>query len=193
MSRKLMEAYKENKVNPFSSCLPLLIQLPIIYALFKVFLVIKNIDPGTGLLSADQLVNLYAPLKEKFMTMTVNTKFLGIMDLAATKNYILAVLAGVFSFWQVKMMQSKKPVIASAGSKDESIAAIMNKQTTYILPAVTVLFGISLPAGITLYWVVSTLFTIGQQALIIKRHAHPGAGEVLPPEQKPQEETKKLV
>ncbi len=191
MSRKLMEVYKENKVNPFSSCLPLLIQLPIIYALFRVFLVIKTIDPGTGLLAPDQLAHLYGPLHDKFMALRVSTKFLGFMDLAATKNYVLAVLAGVFSFWQVRMMQSQKPAIKSEGSRDESMAAMMNKQTTYILPAITVLFGISLPAGITLYWVVSTLFTVGQQALIIKRHKHPGAGEVLPPEPKEPKEPKK--
>jgi YidC/Oxa1 family membrane protein insertase len=178
--RKLMELYKENKVNPLSSCLPLLIQIPIIYALFRVFSVITKVDPGTGLLPPDQLQHLYGYLQVKFTTFSVHTSMFGFIDLAATKNYIMAILAGAASFYQVRMMQSKKPAIKSEGSKDESVASMMNKQTTYILPIITVFFGISFPTGITLYWLVSTLFTIAQQYYFIKRHKHPSA-EVLPP------------
>jgi len=175
--RKLMELYKENKVNPFSSCLPLLIQLPIIWALFRAFLVIQRVDPTTGLLTADDLSHLYGYLQVKYATMSINTSFFGLIDLAATKNYILAGLAGLFSFLQVRMMQTKKPAIKSEGSKDENIASIMSKQTTYILPIITIFFGIQFPAGVTLYWLVSTLFQVGQQWYFKKRHAIPSVKE----------------
>lgn len=177
--RKLMELYKENKVNPFSSCLPLLIQLPIIWALFQAFLVIQRIDDG-GLLATDDISHLYGYLQVKYSSTPINTSFFGLVDLAATKNYVLAVLAGAFSFLQVKMMQAKKPAIKSEGSKDENVASIMSKQTTYLLPIITVFFGIQFPAGVTLYWVVSTLFQIGQQWYFKKRHVIPSVKEEIP-------------
>ena len=173
MNKKMLEFYRENKVNPFSSCLPLLIQLPILYALIQVFYVIKRIDPGTHLLSLDDLKHLYEPLRVFFETSKINATFLGFIDLAATKNYVLAILSGVASYFQIRMMQSKKPEVKSEGSKDEGIASIMNKQTSYVLPAFTVILGISFPAGITLYWLASTVFTIIQQWYFIKRHKHP--------------------
>lgn len=175
--RKLMELYKQNKVNPFSSCLPLLIQLPIIFALFRAFLVIQNVNVETGLLSETDVSHLYGWLQAKYASTSIDTSFFGLFDLAATRNYVLAVLAGVFAFLQTKMMQSRKPVVKSEGAKDESIAAAMTKQTTYILPAITIFFGISFPAGVTLYWTVSTLFQIGQQWYFIKRHKIPSAEE----------------
>lgn len=173
MNKKMLEFYKENKVNPFSSCLPLLIQLPILYALIQVFYVIKRIDPGTHLLSLADLKNLYEPLRVIFEHAKINANFLGFIDLAATKNYVLAILSGVASYFQIRMMQSRKPEVKSQGSKDEGIASIMNKQTSYVLPAFTVILGISFPSGITLYWLASTVFTIIQQWYFIKRHKHP--------------------
>jgi YidC/Oxa1 family membrane protein insertase len=135
--------------------------------------VISKIDGTTGLLPPDQLQHLYGYLQAKYATTSISTDFLGFVDLAATKNYILAVLAGAFSFYQVRMMQSRKPAIKTPGSRDESIAALMSKQTTFVLPILTVFLGVSFPAGITLYWLFSTLFTIGQQWYFIKRHKHP--------------------
>jgi len=76
-------------------------------------------------------------------------------------------------------MQTKKPAIASDGAKDENIASIMSKQTTYLLPIITIFFGIQFPAGVTLYWIVSTLFQIGQQWYFMKRHAVPSVTEEL--------------
>jgi len=175
--KKLMELYKQNKVNPFSSCLPLLIQLPIIWALFRAFLVIQRVDPATGLLAASDISNLYGYLQAKYATLPIDTSFFGIINLAATKNYILAVLGGALSFWQVRMMQTKKPAITSNGAKDENIASIMSKQTTYLLPIITIFFGIQFPAGVTLYWVVSTLFQVGQQWYFKKRHVVPSVKE----------------
>lgn len=175
MGKRLMELYKQNKVNPLSSCLPLLIQLPIIYALFRAFLVIQNISPETGLMSPDDLSHLYGYLQTKYATTPVDTSFLGMVNLAEAKNYVFAALAGIFAFIQTRMMQSRKPAIKSEGSKDESIAATMTKQTTYILPIITLFFGYTFVAGITLYWIVSTLFQVGQQWLFMKRHKHPDA------------------
>lgn len=150
MAQEMMRLYKENKVNPFSSCLPLLIQLPFLIAVYRVF--IKG-------LSSEGLDLLYS-----FVTNPghINSVSFGFLDLAKP-NLILALLAGGAQFWQTKMMPTQKPPKNIPGSKDESITATMNKQMQYFMPVITVLIGASLPGGLTLYWFLTTLITVGQQ------------------------------
>lgn len=170
LGRQLMRFYKENKVSPFSSCLPLLIQLPILIALYQVFFAGLKTDPATGLLAADQLEHLYGPLKDIFAATPVKPMFLGLIDLAKTKNIILAALAGAFTYWQSRMIAVKKPSPAKVpGAKDETMTAMLNKQMLYLMPLMTVFFGYTFPAGLTLYWIVSTLFTIGQQYYFFRK------------------------
>ncbi|RJO59614.1 protein translocase component YidC [Candidatus Parcubacteria bacterium] len=182
LSRQLMVFYKQNKVNPFSSCLPLLLQLPILIALYKVFFAGINVNPATHLFNADQLSHLYPFLRSTFETSQVSTTFLGFLDLTAKHNIVLALLAGAAQFWQSKMMMSKKPPKVP-GAKDEQVSAIMSTQMTYLLPAITVIFGYQFPAGLSLYWVASTLFQVAQQYYYFKWHKPKQSGqtpEVLP-------------
>ncbi|MFA5052294.1 MAG: YidC/Oxa1 family membrane protein insertase [Patescibacteria group bacterium] len=168
LGRQLMKFYKDNKVNPFSSCLPLLIQLPILIALYRAFLAVAQTDPSTHILVADQLQHLYVPLRNIFSSQAINPLFLGFIDLAKKGNYVLAVLAGAAQFWQTKMLMAKQPPKVP-GAKDESMMAGMNKQMMYFMPVITVIFGLQFPAGLTLYWLFSTLFTVAQQYYIFKK------------------------
>jgi YidC/Oxa1 family membrane protein insertase len=168
LGRQIMKFYKENKVNPLSSCLPLLIQLPILWALFKVFFDGLETDPATGILAADQLQHLYQPLRDAYMNTPIDSTFLGFVDLSATKNIVLAVLAGLMQFLQAKMLTAKRATVTTAGSKDENMAANINKQMTYFLPIITVIFGYQFPAGVTLYWLSSTAFTWVQQLIFLR-------------------------
>lgn len=149
LSRATMDLYKQNKVNPFSSCLPLLIQLPFLIAVYRVF--------RDGVDNKLELVYSFVNRPE-----TLNVISFGFLDLSK-RSIVLAVLAGLAQFWQAKMLMSKKPAIKTPGSKDESMAAIMNKQMLYFMPAITIFIGLSLPAGLTLYWFILTLFTALQQ------------------------------
>lgn len=170
LGRQTMKFYKENKVNPLSSCLPLLIQLPILIALYRAFLAVAQTDPSTHILVAEQLQYLYAPLRDIFVDKPINSMFLG-FDLSLTGNWALAILAGAATFWQTSMLMQKQPPKVP-GAKDESMTAGINKQMRYIMPAVTVFFGIQFPAGLTLYWLVSTLFTVGQQQLVLRKNSN---------------------
>jgi YidC/Oxa1 family membrane protein insertase len=67
------------------------------------------------------------------------------------------------------MMLSKKPEIKAEESKDEDMASMMNKQMIYFAPVFTVIIGISLPGGLSLYWLTSTVLTALQQLYIFKR------------------------
>ncbi len=153
-SQAIMALYKENKVNPFSSCLPLLIQLPFLWAVYRVF--------SAGIQNNLELVYSFIQRPE-----VINTISFGFVDLAE-KNVYLAVLAGAAQFWQAKMMSTKRPPIKTEGSKDENMMAIMNKQMLYIMPVMTVFIGLSLPGGLTLYWFVITLLTALQQLTTFK-------------------------
>ena len=154
MGRAMMDVYKDNKINPFSSCLPLLIQLPFLWAVYRVFRDgFSNLDLVYPFISQPETVNYIS---------------LGFLDLAKP-NLVLAVLAGVAQFWQAKMMSSKKPTVKSAGAKDENMANIMNKQMMYFMPVLTIFIGASLPGGLTLYWFVTTLLTSIQQLLIFNK------------------------
>jgi len=155
LSRATMELYKNNKVNPFSSCLPLLIQLPFLFAVYQVF--------KDGMNSKLDFVYSFISRPE-----TINTISFGFLNLAKP-SIPLAVLAGLAQFWQAKMMITTKPVVNTPGSKDESMAAIMNKQMLYFMPAITVFIGISLPGGLTLYWFVLTTLTALQQFITFNK------------------------
>ncbi len=168
LGRQLMKFYKENKVNPFSSCLPLLIQLPILIALYRVFLAVAQTDPGTFILVDEQLQHLYEPLRNIFMNKPINPTFIGLFDLSQKGNYLFAILAGAAQFWQTRMLMAKKPPQVP-GAKDEGMTAGINKQMMYFMPIITVFFGIQFPAGLTLYWLASTLFTVAQQWYIFSK------------------------
>lgn len=168
LGKQIMQFYKENKVNPFSSCLPLLIQLPILWALFKVFFSGLATDPTTGLLAANEVEHLYGSLRDVYATTPIDQTFLGFIDLSANKNIILAVLAGGAQFLQSRMLMHKRVSLKTKGAKDEDMAAALNKQMMYIFPLLTVAFGYQFPAGVTLYWLTSTLFTWVQQLIFLK-------------------------
>lgn len=154
MGKATLELYRQNKINPFSSCLPLLIQLPFLIAVFRVFR--SNLNDGA--------LNLLYPFIHR--PEIINQVAFGFLDLSKTHNIVLAVLGGAAQFWQAKMMMTKRPAVKAPESRDEDMAAIMNKQMLYIFPVMTVWFSYSFPAGLALYWLVLTLLGIAQQYYI---------------------------
>jgi len=163
MGKQLMAFYKENQVNPLSSCLPLIIQLPILIALYHSFFHGLQVDPTTQLLKPSELSHLYPFLQSIYTTTPIQTTLFGLVQLSQTHNIVLAVLSGAAAFFQAKTLQTKRSKIKTKGSKDENTAAAVQQQMMYILPVITVVFGYQFPAGVTLYWLTSTLFSLIQQ------------------------------
>lgn len=149
LAKAMMDLYSSEKVSPFSSCLPILIQLPVLIALYQAL--------SNGLKS-EGFQQLYPFVAHPG---TIKTAVLGI-DLAA-KSALLAILAGITQFFQAKMMTTSRPPRGTPGGGDEETLAIMNKQMTYMLPLMTVVIGWSLPGGLSLYWLVNNLLAIAQQ------------------------------
>jgi YidC/Oxa1 family membrane protein insertase len=149
-SAALMELYKEHGVNPFSSIILLIIQIPIMLAFYWV------VRSGFGVA---QLSNLYSFIPQP---QTVNGLFLGLIDLTKP-NWILILLAALAQYFQARLAIYRAP----AGSAPSS-AEKMARQMSFIAPLITILIFYNLPSAIGLYWFVSSLFSVVQQYFINK-------------------------
>lgn len=151
-SSAMMELYRKEKISPASGCLPLLLQLPIIIALYQVFL--KGLD------SQFLANNLYSFVPNPGI---ISPTFLGIFDLQ-NKIFVLviAILAGLAQFWQAKISGS----IAGNSSAGGDIASMLQKQMLYIFPILTVFIIYKIGGLIGVYWLFSTLISVGEQYLV---------------------------
>jgi YidC/Oxa1 family membrane protein insertase len=166
IGEETMKLWKENKVNPLGSCLPILLQLPVLIGLYTAI---------THGLEFSSTYFLYEPLKN-FNIETVSHFFFG-LDLAVPDVIALPILLGVLQFIQMKLsLQSaekkkknqeknsstgKELKVHEPAKKDAN--AMMGKTMTYFLPLLIAFMALGFPAGVAVYWGVSTLFGIGQQ------------------------------
>ena len=150
-TKAITELYKENNINPFSSCLPLLIQLPILIALYQVF------DKALK----GNLDGLYSFVSNPGV---LNSMLFGWIDLA-NPNIVLAIIAGLVQFWQSWLITKSQ----NQENMDPTMKA-MSIPTMYVLPLVSIYIAWKLPAGLPLYWIITTLFAVGQQYYFNKTH-----------------------
>jgi len=149
----MMELYRKEKISPASGCLPLLLQLPIIIALYQVFL--------HGFDSQFLASNLYSFVPNPG---AIGTTFLGVFNLQ-DKIFVLAlaVSAGLAQYWQTKIAGS---FAAGPGVGKGDIASMMQKQMLYIFPVLTVFIIYRIGGLIGVYWLFSTLISVGEQYLV---------------------------
>ncbi|MDQ3075756.1 MAG: YidC/Oxa1 family membrane protein insertase [bacterium] len=155
-ARLTFELYKKHKTNPFSGCLLVLIQIPIIFALYYVFL--KGLNFESGVLYS------FIPTPQN-----LNMNFLGFLDLSS-KSIFLAVLAGISQYFQAYFMPKPATSSATPGSFQESFAKSMHMQMKYVFPFIVAFIAYSVSGAIALYWVVSNIFAIGQQIYLKKKN-----------------------
>ena len=159
-ARRTMALYKEKGVNPFSSFLVLLIQLPIIFGLYFVFY--------KGGLPAVNTGELYSFI---LVPTNINMNFLGLVDMGA-KSLVLALLAGVTQFIQAKLslpLAPKKRQEGAAPSFQEDFTRGLHFQMRYVLPIVVTGVAYFVSAAVSLYWVTSNLFAIGQEFYVRRK------------------------
>lgn len=159
---KTMEFYKVNKINPFSSILTVLIQIPIIFSLYYIFF-------RSGLPVIDTGI-LYSFVKAPA---SVSMIFLGLIDVSK-KSVVLALLAAVTSFWQMHLAsvaQNKPASAKSSGVAKEDFSQIMAKQMKYTMPFIVFFISWKISAIVALYWFVSNLMGIAQDVYVRKQMA----------------------
>ena len=156
LAQETMEIWKKHKVNPMSSCLPILIQFPILIALFYV------VKDGISVINPTML---YSTLKDIDL-ISINPIFLGIIDLTKINLIVLPIIIGGLQFLQMHLALSKSQSDKPAKSDQPDAMPMMNKMMKYFMPIMIAVFTASLPAAVGLYWGTSTLFGIGQQLVV---------------------------
>jgi len=152
--KALIELYQKEKINPLSGCFPLVLQFPILIALYQVF------KRGLG---ADQLSLLYSfvsPPEEISLT------FLGIVDLGHP-SVVLAVLAGIVQFIQTRNSLGQQNKIQKE-IKSSKTSQLIQKQFSYFFPIFTILILLRLPAAVALYWLTVSIISAIQQRFYVQ-------------------------
>lgn len=157
-AKETFALYKEKKVNPFSGCLVMIIQLPIIFGLYYVFF------RGLDLANADLYSFVSVPSN-------VNTMFLGLIDLLKTHSIFIALLTGLSQFAQVYLsptqkMQKENSLNQKGFSAD--IQKTMQTQMKYVFPIIIAVITYQIQAAVGLYWIVNNIITIIQEQIIAK-------------------------
>lgn len=175
MSRETMALYSKHGTNPLSSCLPLLLQMPIFFALFSVLNEAQKGNTGVGPLNAqlatsfaDASVFGVAPLHASFQSaMAENPVNVTVMIIAAT---LVVIMTASQFITQLQIM--------SKNMSEETKASPQFRQQRillYILPLVFAVSGFAFPLGVMTYWLVSNIWTMGQQFVVIRNMPTPGS------------------
>jgi YidC/Oxa1 family membrane protein insertase len=180
MSRETMELYRKHGTNPFSSCLPILAQSPIFFALFRVLNSLPqlaagdyprpNLGPLTQELAAqaESATILGAPLSATFMnaaefgTAASNVRWVTI---------ILVVAMSLTTFTTQRQLTMKNMPPAAL----EGPMAQQQKMLMYVFPLIFAFSGVNFPIGVLIYWTTTNLWSMGQQFYTIRKMPAPGS------------------
>lgn len=165
-TKEVMNFYKNNKVNPFSGCLPIIVQIIFLIAIYRVII---NISAAGLVVNSEDLYSFVKNPGE------INKSFLGIVDLLKP-SVPIAALAAAAQFWQTKMMMAKKKAMGDNSgvekkkdTNEPDFGEIMSKQMLILGPMLTLFIGFKFAAGLAIYWLFSTLFSVIQQIYILKK------------------------
>lgn len=196
LHQEQLRLYKEAGVNPAAGCLPLLLQMPILIALYNLFFQILGNSQLTAVIEDINRVVYFPLLKIE----TLNLSFLG-LNLASKPSdwrshgywlLLVPVVTALLQYWQTKMMtpntlpaskvseqapkkdekkekENKESASAKATADKEDMGTAMQKQMTIMMPLMIGFFAYSFPLGLSLYWNTFTLFGIMQQHYINKK------------------------
>ncbi len=158
MQAAQMELYKKYNINPLAGCIPQIAQIAVTYVLYHVLINFLSTPEVNGV--------------------TIDTTFLGLSLNNPDPTYVLPVLAGLTQLFLSLMIapgaekvdavpnESKKKKVQEENKKEEDFAEMaqtMQQQMIFIMPVMIGILALQFPAGLSLYWVVTTLFSIGQQ------------------------------
>lgn len=171
-----LELYRKEGINPAAGCLPQIIQLIVLIALYQAFAKVL-IQDGEVVQKVNQILYPFLKLAEET---AINTRFL-YLDLAKPDVFSLPglkfPLPGVFllaaalvQFLSSKIMQpaikKEEKIVSQTPSPQDDLAVVMQKQMLYLFPLMTIVIGYSFPSGLVLYWFIFSLFTLIQQIIM---------------------------
>lgn len=169
MAKEQMELYKRTGSNPLSSCLPLLLQMPIFMGLFFVLNDAQQNKAGVGLLDA-ALARSFS--QAEIFGAKLSDTFFGSEDLN------VKIIAGVMIvLMSASQFITQKQIMAKNQNPDVQNSQFMQTQKIllYVLPFVFLISGLTFPLGVMTYWLVSNFWTMGQQFVVIRNMPTPGS------------------
>jgi YidC/Oxa1 family membrane protein insertase len=169
LAQETMKLYKDSGTNPFSSCLPILLQMPIFLALFRILdQAARNPETKRGLMTPELNEQLRSAVFAggKISDTFLNADGVEVRVLAAV--LVLAMTLTTF-LTQRQLMSKNMPADALSGPY-----AQQQKMLLYVLPVVFAVGGIAFPVGVLFYWTTSNLWTMGQQFYVIRNNPAPG-------------------
>ena len=174
MSRETMDLYKRTGTNPLSSCLPLLLQMPIFFGLFSVLNDAQQNKAGVGLLNEE--------LARQFANSEIFGAPLRLAISTADGNVAVIVIASIMVVLMTASQFITQLQIMSRNQSAEMKASPMYRQQRillYLLPLVFAFSGFTFPLGVMMYWLVSNFWTMVQQFIVIRNMPTPGSEAAL--------------
>jgi YidC/Oxa1 family membrane protein insertase len=167
-SQELMKLYRETGTNPLASCLPLLAQAPVFFALFRVLQGIASNKP-------------YGVMTEQLVQQARNAEILGApiygtlahRDETGNPTATLWVTILLVVFMTATTFLTQRQMIVKNSAPDNPMVQ-QQKILLYVFPVIFAVSGVNFPIGVLLYWCVSNLWTMGQQFYVIRNSPQPG-------------------
>ena len=169
LAAETMKLYKDSGTNPFASCLPILLQMPIFLALFRLLDQAAH-GKSHGVLTLD-LADKFGHAK-LFGSVPISATFLkadGLLSVQVLAAILVVAMTATTFLTQRQLMSKNMPADALSGPY-----AQQQKMLLYVLPVVFAVGGIAFPIGVLLYWTTSNLWTMGQQFYVIRNNPAPG-------------------
>lgn len=173
MTQETMALYRERGTNPFSSCLPILLQSPIFFALFRVLNGIGDVASGKkGALGPFDKDLAHSANTSTLLGSPLSDKFIGADNLSTQiLTVVLIILMSLTTFTtQRQLMRKNMP----ASALDNPFAQ-QQKILLYVLPLVFAVSGVNFPIGVLIYWLTTNVWSMGQQFYVIRRMPAPGS------------------
>lgn len=169
---EMQRLYKEYNINPMAGCLPLLVQLPILYGMYGAMRLV--LTPTGGHITLAEINNLIYPFLPRFQVMPDFTlRWFTFIDphwsislAQADPTHILPILAGLATFAQLRMSQARAAQKSSSGNKQADMMTQQMQIMSFVMPFVTFFIALSFPAGLALYWTTTSVFSMVQQYFV---------------------------
>jgi YidC/Oxa1 family membrane protein insertase len=170
LAQETMKLYKDSGTNPFASCLPIVLQMPIFFTLFRLINSAAKSGTAHGFLTHHQAVQFgHAKLFGKLPLADSFTNSHGLVAVQVVAAILVLAMTATTFTTQRQLMAKNMPKDALTGPY-----AQQQKMLLYVLPVVFAVGGIAFPIGVLLYWTTSNLWTMGQQFYVIRNNPAPG-------------------
>lgn len=191
LAEEQMKLYKESGTNPFASCLPILAQMPIFFALFRLLDQAAKNGTAHGFLTSEKAEQFgkseifgIIPISESFWRARIWGDNPDGIVMVVAAILVLTMTATTFTT-QRQLMSKNMPADAMSGPY-----AQQQKMLLYVLPVAFGLGGVAFPIGVLLYWTTTNLWTMGQQFYVIRNNPAPGTPAFVAKQERDKEKAK---